>query len=305
MAVDFWRERLSKIGRNVLDYHRDLDKLGYSCCFYRSRWFYLNFNREDWACHIRYLAEYAAEALLLQSDSVILFDDEYKCRSEFLQSLKEARYNLYGPVKSILGRSETSHLVELSPCYREYSRIRQARDAVSVAKANRLQSEFLDLKDKEMQENRMVSGALNSLPINFCEGAIQEFYCGYIFKSLMSYGSFFKAVIKLGFEEEHVVYCQLNDGSAFIIRPTVSFGGEESGSGSMGLGFLIAEKNAMSSSVYRRDQYSNLNISSLFPEKLGSYGFFRSREEFCLNVLAFSSALNVVIGDILRSLEIL
>lgn len=304
MGVDHLREKISRIGSGVLDYHRKIEASGYVCCFFRSRWFASSFSKKDWECHIKYLAEYARESLLLESDSAILFDDEYECRSEFLRSLKRERYDRYGSVKNILGDPETSHLIEISPCYREHSRIRQASDPASINIARELQAEFLTMKENEILMNLRVSEILKGVPLSFQENEIQEFYCNHIYEVLSRFGFFLKGAMQSGFGVENIVYCDLGDGLIFIIRPTVSYGGQDLDyvSGVMGMGYLIARKDAISSPVYQRDLYSNLNISALFPEKLESYGFFRSKNEFCLNILAFGAAINSVIDDILMNI---
>lgn len=297
------RHKLISLAENIFEYHRRIEDAGFSSCFVREKWYEKSCSKKDFECHRLYLKEYASEAISVASKEAIIFDDNYVCSSQFLRKLKVQRYLRYGPIESILKNPETAHLSELSPCSREFFRMRQSRDELSRRISENLHTDFLSQKEVEILSTPGVDILLRSLPKDLHERSLQSFWVRHMYLTISRLGDFYEIDTPGMFGGMlRAITFRMTDDIVLLIRPSVSselFEGNPEGS--MGVGFFLAEeKKLQTCENHQMLGLDNLNLTVVFPDEFDSYGFFGSAREFCLNVLAFCSAIKIIMPDIIR-----
>lgn len=279
---------------------------GFSCCHIDDDWIQSNCARDDLSFHRRYLIEFAREAIASDSPSKILYSDEPNCRSGWLNELKTKRLTAFGPEDKLFASSSTRHLVELSPCQRELSRIRERPDQAAAEADDGLVREFENRWQNELQLHRE---RIDSLKVAMGKGTLdeaylQEFYAAQMAEAFAFLGARLIPTVQR-YGPELVVSISLGKEIEFVLVPTITCSerpGNEVTSGKVGMGYRLAFFDALRSGSFDKSKYEVLHLYSLFPKELMDYGRFSNSNDFCLNVLARIAALKHVVPDVVREL---
>lgn len=296
------RNRLAVLADNVHIYSKAIRKLGFTSSHVNEDWISKNCSSNDIAVHHRYLIEYARASLREDSSAKVIWSDDWQTHSALINELKKNRYDTYGQVDALSKNTKTRHLVELSPCFRELSRIAEgASDAEIRQEAVKID----DFKRRRANElvlhNEDINHCISALGAKCDKQALQSFYAERLGKFLAKYGVQLCEVAQM-YGERKAVVLEINENILFLIIPVVVTDGIEEG-GSTSVAFRLADKDVLQASSFVSSKYVVLNLDDLLPGKYIDYGRFNSPSEFCLNLLAWNAAIELILPDVINTLR--
>lgn len=293
------RDSLAVLATNLPTYSTKIREAGFACSHNVEDWIKTTCTEEEVAFHERYLIEYAREALLLDSTSGILMNDELNCRSRWLNELKAKRYSEFGPIDSLLKSDETRYKIELSPGLRKFSRMIGLRDGTAHSG---LIDSFMARREAELTLHRATIGFfVENIGGMTDEAFLQDYYARRVAEAFEDFGSQIVHSAQM-YGTEAVVEFTVGKGLAFVLIPVAS-SLHNSFSGSVGMGFRVTESAALRAATFDKSKYAVAHLHSLLPKEFSEYGRFSSAQEFALNVLSWIAALRVLLPDVLRVLR--
>jgi hypothetical protein len=256
--------------------------------------------------------EYAGEALASDKPAEILFTDLPNCRSDWLAAQKVLRYDQHGPVESLLSQPATRHLVELSPCLREQARIVDSKAPRDQEVASAWTTTFVQLQVDEISaHSEAIASSLKRLPAARDELSMQAFFAAELLLTFEALGARVAQTLRrnqaLHRDEQIVaVVFDVIDDCLFVLLPSlVSSAPAKSKAfeGTLGVGFRLMTPAALAAPKFEFGRDTVLHLHELLPNKFNGYGRFDKSEEFCLNILAWTTALRVLLPDVLQTLR--
>jgi hypothetical protein len=300
------RALLAELGDRRRFYSDALREAGFTCSHVNEDWIETCCSKEDLDLHRRYLVEYAREALLADSTSDILFEDGANCRSAWLNELKSRRLSKFGPVTG-MNTAEKRHLVHLSPCLRELSRVKESPAKNDRVHDNGLTQEFLKRRAHEVELHGAGIARLAATlhreerqPLR-----LQGFYARTVAEALEALGARLVHTVQM-YGPRDAVSFSLGEQAEFILLPSISSshsGAMPVTNGSVGMGFRLTSGEALSATQFQTDKYVVVNLQALLPQDFADYGRFSNDEELSLNILAWITAVGVLLPDALRALR--
>lgn len=298
------RDSLAVLADNLSPYSEALRVDGFSCCHIDDDWFLQNCREDEIAFHKRYMVEYAREVLASDSPSAILFTDKQNCRSPWLNELKKKRFSELGSENELLKSNNTRHLVELSPCLRELSRVRGSEKDLERTIQSALEYEFVIRRKSEL---KLHAEEIKSMGLDILsdDTLLQGFYANEVTKALAPFGARKVNTIQM-YGAEEVVSFNFFDDLEFTLLPIVSCdSGIDGGfpSGKIGMGYRLTTSSSLRNANFEKSAYLVLNIFVLLPKEFIDYGRFGNPEELCLNILARIAAMKKIVPDVLALLQ--
>lgn len=263
--------------------------------------------------HQRYLVEYAAEVLVTTKPTSILHGDAYVCQSEWLQQLKSERLANYGPVESLDSHPRTAHLAELSLGLQEFMRLRNnLGDSVDRAKVQGQLQEFARRRTAELEDHRADIARIQSGVANWSsQDALQAFLSKEFTSSLGQFApqevqTLDRNQLLRRDEQISVATFGVTDNCLFVVWPIAILSTDlPTGQccGSLSSGFRLMTPAALSAPKFEFGRDTVLHLDALLPNSFSGYRHFEGPENFCLNVLAWTAALHLLVPDVLKTLR--
>jgi hypothetical protein len=295
------RDSLGVLADKLPLYSKSLRDTGFSCCHVDEDWINQNCTKENIAVHARYLIEYAREALVSDSTSKILFEDDLNCRSPWLNELKARRVAEFGPINGMKS-AETRHLVHLSPCLRRLSELMESADRTAQGHQKALAETFSKRREHELRlQGAEIRRLITMVKVERPDaGTLQAFYATRVIEALASLGARLVHTVQMYGPRDAVAF-KLQSDVELVLLPSVS--SSIPLSGSVGMGFRLTVTDALTAKKFESDRYSVLHLQTLLPQEMVDYGRFSTLEQLCLNMLAWLSAVRILLPDVLDVLR--
>lgn len=308
-----FRNSLAVLAGNVPAYADKLRQSKFQCSHVNDDWIAKHCSAEVSAQHQRYLSEYAAEALATSDPSEILFGDEYVCQSAWLQQLKSERLSRHGWVSDLSSAPKKAHLANLSLGLQEFMRLRNnLGDSVDRAKVQGQLQEFARRRTAELEEHRTDIAGIQSGIANWSsQDALQAFLSKEFTTSL---GQFEPQEVRTldrnqllrRDEQISVVAFSVTENCLFVVWPIAILSTDSPRGpccGSLSSGFRLMTPAALSAPKFEFGRDTVLHLDTLLPNSFSGYRHFEGPENFCLNVLAWTAALHLLVPDVLKTLR--
>lgn len=306
------KNSLASLSKNVARYYVEIRDMGFSCCHVRQDWIEEHCSAADQQAHARYLVEYISEALSTDKPSEILFTDSQNCHSAWLRTAKEVRLNSHGTVEQLLAQRTTRHLIELSPCLREQSRITESALPCDRAQVDAWTQAFVARRAVELvAHSEGIASRRDRLPNESGELSLQAFFTDELIQALKALDARAEPTLRRNQtlqRDEHIaaVAFDITDDCLLVFLPLVVLSASEKSKmfeGTLSIGFRLMTPAALSASKFEFGRDTVLHLHELLPNKFNGYGRFDKPDEFCLNVLAWAAALRIVLPDVLQTLR--
>ena len=298
------RDSLAVLADELPLYWEALRHAGFSCCHVTEDWITQTCTESDVAIHRRYLIEYAREALVSDDASTIVYEDGPNCRSAWLNEIKAKRFAEFGPVHA-MNTATTDHLKALSPCLRERRRIAQSSDSASRKHQTALVETFSKRRKYEIKlHGPDIRRCTAKLGVQLDEIALQAFYAARLVEAFAPMGGRLVHTKQM-YGPKDAISFNLSADSEFVVLPSISSSvrsGDPVTDGSVGMGFRITSPDALTANEYESSKYVVAHLYTLLPNEFFDYGRFNSRDELCLNILAWRAALQVLLPAVLQVL---
>ena len=290
-------------------YFAQLREVGFACCHVNDDWIERQCNAADVAVHKRYLVEFAREVLATGKPSPD-FGDELNCLSPWLNDLKAQRLAKYGRHEDLWKNWQTRHLGQLSPGWREFFRVKESPDpADQMHVADQVATYVQRLSEEVKAHSEAIARCRNRLPPSRKELALQAFFAEHLVAAFEPVGArmvpnLLRNQVLRRDEQIAAVIFDAADDCRFVLLPLVvqSAGAKRLG-GTLGIGFRLMTQAALDAPKFEFGRDTVLYLHELLPNKFNGYGRFDKPEEFCLNVLAWTAALRILLPDVLQTLR--
>jgi len=104
-------------------------------------------------------------------------------------------------------------------------------------------------------------------------------------------------------EQTDVVAFSIADSCLLALLPTVvASSGPQAFRGTLNIGFRLMSPASLAAPTFEFGRDTVLHLHELLPNKFNGYGRFDGPDEFCLNVVAWTTALRIVLPDVLQTL---
>ncbi len=104
-------------------------------------------------------------------------------------------------------------------------------------------------------------------------------------------------------EQVVAVAFALAEDLQFVLLPVVVASTSAAGvQGTLGVGFRLMTSSVLAAPKFEFGRETVLQVAELLPGKFNDYGRFDKPEEFCLNILAWTTALRILLPDVLQIL---
>jgi hypothetical protein len=258
--------------------------------------------------HKRYLVEIARETLTSDQPAEIIYADALNCRSPWLNELKARRLAEHGSVNLLDKSWKTSHLQQLSPCLRELLRLSDSPHAKDKKQRANQMAEFVRRREGELAGHyEKIKQCALQLPAQMDETMLQAFFAEHLAERFQSQGAVLKQIAQPQGRRQYGVTFELTKDVVFVVVAIMIFRSPEISdkipSGRLSAAFRLMNKNALESPIFLPEEQLVVRLADLLPNHFNDYGLFEGREEFCLNVLAWETAIEVLLPDALRSMR--
>jgi|JI10StandDraft_1071094.scaffolds.fasta_scaffold15435_3 hypothetical protein len=307
------RHSLAILAGRVPDYSSQLRDAGFECCHVNDDWIERRCAPADVVAHKRYLIEYAQEVLASDDPFAILPRDELNCRSPWLNELKARRLSDHGPADTLSRSSQTRHLVQLSPGWREFMRVRESSVPADQMQVADQAATFAYRQAEEIEGNdEAIVRCVEALPTTRDESSLQAFLANCVAGAFGELGMEAARTLcrNQALQRDEAIISGVFEIIAgevlFVLLPTVissSAGRSASLAGTLNIGFRLMTPEALAAPKFEFGRDTVLHLHELLPNKFNGYGRFDKPEEFCLNILAWTAALRILLPDVLQTLR--
>ena len=265
----------------------------------------------DVTVHKRYLIEFAREVLATGKPSPDL-GDELNCLSPWLNELKAERLAKHGRHENLWGNWKTRHLDQLSPGWREFFRVRESPDPVDQMQvADQVATYVHRLSEETEVHSEAIARCRDRLPASREELALQAFFAEHVVSAIEGMGARAATTLRRNqaLRRDEAITAVVFDTAAnclFVLLPSVVPAGRgklKALEGTMGIGFRLMTPAALDAPKFEFGRDTVLYLHELLPNKFNGYGRFDKPEEFCLNILAWTAALRILLPDVLQTLR--
>ena len=302
---------LARLADQLPRYSIELRQAGFACCHVNDDWIEAHCSVADVETHKRYLIEFAHEVLATGKPSPD-FGDEQSCRSPWLNELKAARLARHGPHEQLWKSPHTRHLDQLSPGWREFMRVRESSSPADQAQVADQAATFVHRQREEISaHSEAIASSLNRLPAARDELSLQAFFAAELLLTFEALGARAAPTLRrnqaLQRDEQIVaVVFDLADDCFFVLLPSVvssALAKSKAFEGTLSIGLRLMASAALTAPKFEFGRDTVLYLHELLPNKFNGYGRFDSPEEFCLNILAWTAALRILVPDVLQTLR--
>jgi hypothetical protein len=304
-------EVLARLADQLPRYSIELRQAGFACCHVNDDWIEAHCSVADVVTHKCYLIEFAREVLATGKPAPD-FGDEQSCRSPWLNELKAARLVKHGPHKQRWKSPHTRHLDQLSPGWREFMRVRESSSPADQAQVADHVATFAHRQREEISaHSEAIASSLNRLPTTHDELSLQAFFAAELLLTFEALGARAAPTLRrnqaLQCDEQIVaVVFDLADDCFFVLLPSVVSSAptkSKAFEGTLGIGLRLMTSSALAAPKFEFGRDTVLYLHELLPNKFNGYGRFDKPEEFCLNILAWTAALRILLPDVLQTLR--
>lgn len=305
------RSSLAVLASRLPEYFTHLRAAGFECSHVNEDWIEDRCSADDVEVHKRYLMEFACEVLTTGNASPD-FGDEQNCQSAWLNELKAARLAQHGPYENLTKGPHAHHLEQLSPGWREFMRVRESSALADQAQVADQLATFVHRQAEEIEAHgEAIAGSRSRLPALRDALSLQAFFASELVKAFRSLGAHAELTMRrnqaLQRDERVVaVVFDLNDDYLFVLLPSVVLSGRAKSKafeGTLGIGFRLMTLPALGAPRFEFDRDTVVPLHELLPNKFSGYGRFDKLEEFCLNIIAWAAALQMLLPDVLQTLR--
>jgi hypothetical protein len=302
---------LARLADQLPRYSIELRQAGFACCHVNDDWIEAHCSVADVETHKRYLIEFAHEVLATGKPSPD-FGDERSCRSPWLNELKAARLARHGPHEQLWKSPHTRHLDQLSPGWREFMRVRESSSPTDQAQVADQAATFVHRQREEISaHSEAIASSLNRLPAARDELSLQAFFAAELLLTFEVLGARAAPTLRrnqaLQRDEQIVaVVFDLTDDCFFVLLPSVVSSApakSKAFEGTLSIGLRLMASAALTAPKFEFGRDTVLYLHELLPNKFNGYGRFAKPEEFCLNILAWTTALRILLPDVLQTLS--
>lgn len=261
------------LAERLPDYFSRLRIAGFSCCHVNEDWIETQCNEDDVAMHKRYLVEFAREVL--------------------------ATGKLSPDLSASLG-------------WREFMRVRESLAFIDQAKVANQLATFVHRRTDEIRAHREAIASLSDrLHEPFNETSLQAFFAREVVATFGHLGAHALPILRrnqaLQHDEQTVAAVfKIESNCSLVLLPSVVSSAATTSSaieGALGIGFRLMTPTAMLAPKFEFGRDTVLHLQELLPNRFNDYGRFDNVEEFCLNILAWTSALHILLPDVLETLR--
>lgn len=304
-------QTLARLAEQLPGYFDQLRQAGFACCHVNDDWIEQHCNADDVQTHKRYLIEFAREVLATSKSSPD-FGDEQNCRSAWLNELKAARLAQHGSHENLWKNPHTRHLDQLSPGWREFMRVRESSAAVDQAQVADQVATFVHRQIEEIKaHSEAIASSRDRLPEARDELSLQAFFAAELVVAFKALGARAAPTLRrnqaLQCDEQIVaaVFDVAHD-CLFVLLPSVISSAPaklNALEGTLSVGFRLITPAALAAPKFEFGRDTVVHLYELLPNKFNGYGRFDKPEEFCLNILAWTAALRILLPDVLQTLR--
>lgn len=282
---------------NISLYQAKIRSAGFHSCLINEDLIDRYCSRDEILVHLKYSREIAKEVLAGATVAQVLFDDSFVCRSDWLNERKQERLRNFGPADALASDPLTLHLLELSPCLRWLiESARQLRKETKIAVAEFGRRRFEELSFHQAQIDRMSN-------FSGCEAEVdlQRIFSEHLSEVLCMRGFETKNYVNRSGVDVSALSCFIDEKNVLLVVPNVIKRSSPHAlmepSGTLSCAFrLVSRKDAEGPLISVSGKVFGLSI--LLPNRFNDYGLFEGCGEFLLNVLAWRTALETVLPDV-------
>jgi hypothetical protein len=309
MTCEFFAGRLAVLADRLPGYYAKLRDAGFTCGHVNDDWIESRCSIADVVTHKRYLIEFAREVFATGNSSPD-FGDEQNCMSPWLNELKAKRFAKYGDFESLWRNGATRHLAQLSPGWREFFRVKESSALVDQMHVADQMANYVHRWTEEKGRHRdMVAICNGKMPPRRDEASLQAFFADQLAATFKNLGLRIEAtlirnqVLRCD-EQVMVVVFDLSVECLLVLEPIVVLSGKSASFiGNMSVGFRLMRPTALRASKFEFGRDVVIRLQELLPNKFNGYGRFENSQEFCLNILAWTTALGILLPDALQTLR--
>lgn len=302
-------QTLARLADCLPRYGAELRQSGFECCHVNDDWIERHCGAADVATHKHYLIEFAREVLATGKPSPGA-GDRQDCRSPWLNELKAQRLAKHGPYEALWKSPNTRHLEQLSPGWREFMRVRESSSPADQAQVVDQVTTFIRRQSEEIAaHSEAIADHRSRLPAARDERSLQAFFAEELSAELVRLGACAEPTLirnqALQRDEQTIaVTFEVAADCLFVLLPTVVMSSKPNAfEGTLNVGFRLMTPEAVAAPKFEFGRDTVLYLHELLPNKFNGYGRFNKPEEFCLNILAWKTALRSLLPDVLQALR--
>lgn len=302
---------LARLADQLPRYFAEVRQAGFACCHINDDWIEQHCVAVEVQTHKRYLIEFAREVLATGKPSPD-FGDEQTCRSAWLNELKAARLATHGPHEDLWKSPHTRHLGQLSPGWREFMRVRDSSSPADQAQVAEQVATFVHRQQEEIRaHSEAIASSRARLPSTRDELSLQAFFAAQLAKVFEALGARAASTLRRNQalqrdEQIAALIFEIADECFFVLLPSVVSSAPAKSKtleGTLSVGFRLMTLAALAAPKFEFGRDTVLHLHELLPNKFNGYGRYTAPEEFCLNILAWTAALRVLLPDVLQTLR--
>jgi hypothetical protein len=303
---------LAQLADQLPRYFAEVRQAGFSSCHVNDDWIEQHCAPVDVQTHKRYLIEFAREVLATGKSSPD-FGDEQTCRSAWLNELKAARLATHGPYELLWKIPHMRHLQQLSPGWREFMRVRESSSPADQAQVADQVATFVHRQQEEIRaHSEAIASSRSRLPSTRDELSLQAFFAAELAKVFEVLGARAASTLRRNQalqRDEKIVAAifEIADDCFLVLLPSVVSSAPAKSrafEGSLSVGFRLMTRAALEALKFEFGRDTVMHLHELLPNKFNGYGRYTAPEEFCLNILAWTAALRILLPDALQTLRV-
>lgn len=301
------RDSLARLADRLPDYHRAVRDAGFTTCLVNEDWIEKCCDRREVELHKRYLIEIAREALSSDKPADIIYTDALNCKSPWLNELKAKRLSEHGSIDKLGEHPKTRYLEQLSPGIRELLRLKDSTKSADQKQVADQVTEFVRRREGELASHyEEINKRVRQFPAQLDEEALQTFFAQCLSQRFREWGGVQRQAMRPKGRISIVTF-ELSGDVVFALNPNMTVRSQKESrklpTGRLSVAFRLMEKDTVESPTFLPERQLVVRLADLLPNEFNDYGLFEGREESCLNVLAWETALHILLPDTLRTLR--
>jgi len=191
-------------------------------------------------------------------------------------------------------------------------RVRESSSPADQAQVADQVATFVHRQREEISvHSDAIASSLNRLPAARDELSPQAFFAAELLLTFEALGAQAVPTLRrnqaLQRDEQIVaVVFDLADDYFFVLLPSVvspAPAKSKAVEGTLSIGLRLMTSAALTASKFEFGRDTVLHLNELLPNTFNGYGRFDKPEEFCLNILAWTAALRILLPDVLQTLR--
>ncbi len=260
----------------------------------------------DWLEHRQYEREFMREVMLVDDPSVVILTDHANCRSAWLNARKLARLRTDGPVTPLFRQPLTRHLVELSPCAREYYRQREREHLSGPIGQPHAYAEHDARKSRELLRHLdTLVDLMRDLPAELDDVTLQGYAARHLAGVLAPLQPQSRDLPAADGSCPALIWPGTSD-TYLIAKPMASVAPRSrklmTTSGTLAIKLALITRASLDGPDQEREEHA-IHLEEALPDTLRVYIQFVSRAELALTLLAWQHVLSLFLPPLIEALQ--